>query len=174
MKGFTLVEIVVVTVILMTIALIVTNVVFLSSSVYLQKKNSTEVLQNGRVAMDAISREVRQARRIVTNLSENKEEASREIIFQDGHRDAVYIDGEAHYYYIQYIEGEEGRLKRNEFLEDENFSFPEGVNPETESVIGEHVSKIKFWGSRPISIFIKIEKDSKKIQLFNMVFSRNI
>jgi len=85
MKGFTLIEIVMTLFLFTMVATIVFTVVTLANSIYLQKTQSMEVLQNGRVVLDSVSREIRQSRGIVTNLSESISQGKSEIVFQDGH-----------------------------------------------------------------------------------------
>lgn len=93
MKGFTLIEVLVVVVIFMAVAMIVLSTVFLSSQIYSHQEKTTEVLQNGRVVVDAVSREIRQTRKIITQLSEEKVDGSDEIIFQDGHLTEIIKEG---------------------------------------------------------------------------------
>ncbi len=93
MRGFTLVEILVVVAIFGIIFLIIINSVILSNRAYWKEENSIEIMQNGRVVLDAISREVRQSKVIVSSLSEDEESSSSEIIFQDGHLPRIVESG---------------------------------------------------------------------------------
>ncbi len=85
MRGFTLIEVVTVLFLCTMIALIIFNSITLSNRVYEQKEELTEVLQNGRVILDSMSREIRQSRRIITDLPENMVGGEKAIVFQDGH-----------------------------------------------------------------------------------------
>jgi len=85
MRGFTLIEITTVLSLFMMISLIVFNIITLSNRIYLHKEQSTEILQNGRVILDSISREIRQSKGVVTDLPSNRNSGKKEIIFQDGH-----------------------------------------------------------------------------------------
>ncbi len=96
MRGFTLIEILVVVAIFGIIFLIVVNSVILGNKAYWNEENSTEVMQNGRVVLDGISREIRQSKVIISPLSESKDSPSDEIIFQDGHLPKIVESGMSH------------------------------------------------------------------------------
>ena len=110
-RGFTLIEIIIVIAIFSVVISMVSSTVFLSSKVYFQGERMTEIMQNGRVILDAISRELRQARKLVNLLPE--EDPPSEIIFQDGHIETIKESG--------FAEGGEGSviiLSSNSSLED--------------------------------------------------------
>lgn len=180
-KGFTLAEFLVIIFILTLIIRIVYSGYLLSRKSYLEGEKMAETTQNGRVILERIIREVRQAREIVTELSETKSEATNTIEFEDGH-----ISGS--YYYIRYFK-EEDEIKREVinyyFSGDPSTFVPWDANPpggqtlgttthETVKIIGEHVSDLGFWGSEIIYIDLALEKGGKILNLETKVFGRNL
>lgn len=121
MKGFTLIEVVISITIFLVIITIVGGSVFLGAGIYQQSREIMELTQNSRVFLDSFSREVRQAERIIGNVSEDFESPSREIIFQDGHLE-TFIDrgtvagGENNHIYLSDpVSGSDGFYK-NSFI----------------------------------------------------------
>jgi len=87
-KGFSLAEMTIVTAILALIISTVYLAYVLNQRVYLAGENVAEITQNGRVILERMTREIRQAKEIVTELPEENE-----IIFQDGHLSLVSEEG---------------------------------------------------------------------------------
>lgn len=184
-SGFTLTEILVT----ISIFLIVTGVIYsgflLSQRAYSESEISAEISQNGRVILERITREIRQADEIVTELSDEEPAESISpvggIVFEDGHISDSY-------HYIHYFE-EEGSLEREVVAYyfsgnpgvyvPWNAIPPEGQTLETETLeiqktVGEYVSGIKFWGTKLISISISLEKSQKTVELETKIFGRNL
>lgn len=93
MKGFTLIEILIAVSIIIVVATIIVTSIVLGGRIYDDGKEKIELIQNGRVVLDAISREVRQAEKITTTLPDNKSEAKNKIVFEDGHLKDVKEEG---------------------------------------------------------------------------------
>ncbi len=93
MKGFTLIELIIAVAVFMIIATMVTGSAFLATRIYEESEETMELIQNGRVVIDAASREIRQAERIVNSLPDSKEEGVDEIIFEDGHLEYIREEG---------------------------------------------------------------------------------
>ena len=93
MKGFTLIEILIAISIFVIIVLIMGSAITFSSRIYQKSENVMEITQNGRVFFDAVSREIRQAERVVNSLPERKEDGVNEIIFRDGHLEEIEETG---------------------------------------------------------------------------------
>ena len=92
-KGFTLAEILVVVVIFSLIVLAIYAIYLLSSRMYRQGEVAAEMNQNGRVMIERMTREIRQAKTVVTDLPETQINPPSEILFQDGHVPAVIESG---------------------------------------------------------------------------------
>jgi len=84
-KGFTFLEMVIVIAIFLLITGVVFSIYFFNSKVYIAGESIAEITQNGRVILERITREIRQAKEIVTDLPEEELDPANEILFQDGH-----------------------------------------------------------------------------------------
>ena len=181
LTGFTLTEFL----ITLTIFLIITMTVYLtfnlSQKAHRESQSSAEITQNGRVIMERITRELRQAKRIVGDFPDGREDAVDEIIFEDGHIENPY-------HYIRYTK-DNNEIKREVigyyFPDDEEKELqpwgavPPGDQPLEEEIlepsvtIGEWVNRLEFWGLETINIALFLEKKDKTFQLEATVFSRN-
>lgn len=77
--GFTLVEMIVISSIFLILMVVVYSVFLFQQRAYSSGENSAEIIQNGRVILERITRELRQAKKIINTLP------ASEIKFQDGH-----------------------------------------------------------------------------------------
>ncbi len=91
--GFTLTETTIVIAIFGLIIAIVYLIFILNQRVYSAGEEMAEITQNGRVILERMTREIRQAKEIVTELPEERIDPSNEIIFQDGHLFLVSEEG---------------------------------------------------------------------------------
>lgn len=94
-KGFTLTEMTVVIAIFSLIIATVYLIFVLNQRVYLAGEEMAEITQNGRVILERMTREIRQAKEIVTKLPKERVSPANEIIFQDGHLSLVSEEGTA-------------------------------------------------------------------------------
>ncbi|MBU0546992.1 prepilin-type N-terminal cleavage/methylation domain-containing protein [Patescibacteria group bacterium] len=88
-KGFTLTELLVVITVLILVTGIISSIFQLSQKIYRTGETVAEITQNGRVVLERMMREIRQAKEVVTELSEEEENPFNEIIFQDGHLSSI-------------------------------------------------------------------------------------
>lgn len=182
-RGFTLTEMTVVIAIFSLVIATVYLIYALNQRVYLAGEEMAEITQNGRVILERMTREIRQAREIVTKLSDDESEATSVIEFEDGHITTRY-------YYIHYYQ-EDGNVKREVkryyFSSDPcdpctflpwNATLPGetliAITVEEPVIIGEYVTNLKFWGSYAINIFITLTKNNQEIDLSTKVFGRNL
>lgn len=186
-KGFTLAELIVVIFVLFLIIEVVYSGYLLSRKSYLEGEKVPEITQNGRVILERVVREVRQAREMVTELSEEESGATSSIEFEDGHISSPY-------HYIRYFK--EGNEIKREIVgyyfsgitgdpEDNLVPWdsipPSGQSlattsletPGTPKVIGEWVNDLSFWGSESINIALALEKRGKTFYLRTKVYGRN-
>lgn len=84
-RGFTLAEIITVLAIFILIIGVIYSAIVYSQKSYALGENAAEIIQNGRVVIERISREIRQARKIISPLPEESINPPSEIRFQDGH-----------------------------------------------------------------------------------------
>ncbi len=86
-SGFTLIESIVALTIFVLISTVLYSVYVFNQRAYLEGEKMAELVQNGRVVIERITREVRQTTDIVTTLPQTDQGAANpaEIEFQDGH-----------------------------------------------------------------------------------------
>ena len=196
-KGFTLVEVLVAMAIFAIAVVLIFSIYFTSQKFYQKTETKAEILQNARVILERISRELRQTQSIVTVLPQVPDNPSSpptsEIEFQDGHDPSPYAFLGSDYYYIRYYfsttTGEMNReykvycfddcLDCSVFFKWNDMQVIDGAPTTVHSclledrVIGEFVSEIKFWGAGVINIFLKLKKLNEEIDFQTNVFGRN-
>ncbi len=103
-SGFTLAEMVITITIFILIVVTVSSAYTLSRRAYLEGESVAEISQNGRVILERMTREIRQAREIITELSSTSTDATSTIEFEDGHTPAPspYQGLGSDYFYIRY------------------------------------------------------------------------
>ena len=195
--GFTLVEILITITIFVFVSIAVFNLFSFSQKFYSQGSIQAELLQNGRVILERIAREIRQAEEIVTPLpqvADNPDNPpSPEIEFQDGHRPSPYEHLGSDYYYIRYyISTSTGEIYRqyrvycfdpcstcddyfqwnDTMIEGEETVYPHPCNLE-EKIIGEYVDNLKFWGAGLIDISLILKNRGQELDLQTKLFGRN-
>lgn len=141
---------------------------------------NSEVAQNGRIAMDRISRELRQTGQLVTILSENPPDpAQTEIMFEDGHTDTIqyiryYLSGTdlrkeiRHYYFPA-----EPETWVNDSARD-GYGQPASSAVDSDQIISQFVASLNFYGEKTISIDLSIEKSGKRIDFQTKNLGRNL
>ncbi len=182
-SGFTIIEIIITITIAFVILIIIYDVYLMSQKTFRLADTKLELIQNGRIVLDRLSRELRQTPDIVTKLPPTKEEIGfpppNEIQFQDGH-DASDIQ------YLQYSLFE-NILKRQRIA----YFFPEeseiyvywnaedefGGHPEVEilddKIIAEYIENMSFYGTSLINIEIWLSKGDILEHLYTAVWGRN-
>lgn len=180
-KGFTLVEVLITIAIFVLIFVAIFSIYLTGSGFYRKGETQAELLQNGRVILERVSREIRQAREIVTELSESESEGVSSILFEDGHATTTYQ-------YIHYWQ--DGNLVKREvigyyFSGDSTQTLvpwdstpPSGQTLEEKTlvgpqIIGEYVFLLKIWGPRVVSISLILEDRGERVNLKTKVFGRN-
>lgn len=195
--GFTLVEVLVTITIFILVSIAVFNLFSFSQRFYSQGTTRAELLQNGRVILERMAREIRQAEEIVTPLpqiSDNPDSPPfSEIEFQDGHDPSPYEQLVSDYYYIRYyLSTSTGEIYRqyrvycfdpcsicdtyfqwnDTIIENEEIVYPIFCNLE-EKIIGEYVDDLKFWGAGLIDISLVLKNRGQKLDLHTILFGRN-
>lgn len=195
--GFTLTEMIVAITIFVLIIVAVYSAHTLSHRAYQEGERAAEITQNGRVILERMTREIRQAKEIITELPDDETGATSTIMFQDGH-DISTIR------YIRYFK-DGTNIKREEVAyyfsddpstyvlwnaRDENNDPPGGPDScdfeecpdcpptckilEGPRIIGEYVNSLKLWGPPLINIFLALEKNDKTIDLKTKILGRNL
>ncbi len=184
-KGFTLIEIIIVITISVIIFGLITSIYVIGQKAYLKTDTRAEIIQNGRVILDRMVREIRQTPDIITQIpidNSNPSLLPSEIKFQDGH-DTNQIR------YIRYfLDGTD--IKRQEIV----YYFPSAPNyyvysydtdkdpPHDppieqiveEKIIGEYVDDLEFWGNNLININLYLYKNGESSIINTAVYGRNM
>ena len=184
-KGFTLMEVIVSIALFVLIIMMVSSIYTLSNKTYRAGGNENELWQNARVILDRLTREIRQAKDLVSTFPEISDNPLNppinEFEFQDGHDMSQFT-------YIKYYLNN-NQIKRQSiayyFDEDPNtyvlYSDRDAFNNSPnqiileDQIVGEYFNNIKFWGSaNSINMEINLEKNNKIIELMTAVYGRNL
>jgi prepilin-type N-terminal cleavage/methylation domain-containing protein len=179
-KGFTLTEMIVAITIFVLIVVAIFSVQTLTHRAYREGENIAEITQNGRVILERMVREIRQAKEIVTELADEEANGTSTILFQDGN-DLSTIR------YIHYFK-ENREVKRQVIAyyfspgtyvswdaKDENGNPPSVETLEEPRTIGEYVDTLNFWaGPGVINISLSLKKNNKTLNLRTKVLGRNL
>ena len=184
-EGFSLTELLVVLSIFIIVVVIIFSIYLTSSKYYQAGEDMAEVNQNGRVVLERMVREIRQARELVSELpetagSEIPDSLPSLIEFEDGHKTESY-------WYVSYFKQGDEMMREEkryyfpsnpeEFLpwnassSEEDLVFTIVKGPE---IIGEYLSDVRFWYTGCVNIFLSLEKNDKKTDLKSKVFGRNL
>jgi len=195
--GFTLVETLIAITILLLVSVAIFNIFFLSQRFYGQGNIRAELLQNGRVILERIIREIRQAEEVVTPLPQIPDNSDNpppsEIEFQDGHKPSPYEYLGSDYYYIRYyLSTSTGKVYRqyrvycfdpcstcdsyfrwnDTIIEDGETIYPHPCDLE-EKIIGEYIKDLKFWGTGLINVSLILKSRDQELDLQTKIFGRN-
>jgi len=182
-QGFTLIELTIAISVSVLLLLVVTATYLVGQKTYNQTDSRAEIIQNGRVIIDRLSREIRQTSDIITELPPNNntpEVLPDGLTFQDGHEtnQTKYIR-----YYL-----EDHTIKRQEII----YYFPEvpdtyvywhETNQEgnppimkitDDRIIGEYIDDIEFWGDKLININLYLSKNEETQIINTAIYGRNL
>lgn len=197
LSGFTIIEITITVAIFCLVVGLIFNIFIFSQKFYRQTENNSELLQNGRIAIERISRDLRQAAELVTPLPQTPDvpenPPSQEIEFQDGHTPSPYQQIDSDYYYIRYYVNPDVKELHRQYrvycfdsclacssyfrwsdtkLVGEQTVYTQPCDLE-DMVIGEYMQDLQFWGSGSINISLNLSKNSQTINLKTVVLGRN-
>ena len=181
--GFTLVEVIIAISISVILFLIISLVYYVSQNAYKKTDTRAEITQNGRVMLDRIIRELRQAQRLITVLPpDNSNPAAwpSEIEFENGHDVSTityiryYLNGAdisreiSRYYFI------EAPTTYVHFYDTNQYGDSPVKGIVEDKIVGEHVSDLEFWGNNLININLYLIKNSETITISTSIYGRNL
>jgi len=186
-RAFTLVEVMITLSIIILITVCVFGISIASQRFFVKAESRAEILQNGRIIFERLSREIRQANVIVSQLPQN------EIEFEDGHTPSPFAYLGADYFYIRYFT--DSNLKEVhrqykaycfescdvcvEYVRWNDIKIIDGeqINPQPcileDRVVGEFVESMSFEGSGLINISLGLVKNNENIELTTQIAGRN-
>ena len=184
LTGFTLLEILVSLSLFIFAILLVSSMYSLAQKSYNKGAAKGELVQNARVSLDRMSRELRQSVDIVTALPETDSEPgnppAEEIFFQNGHDASqitylrYYLDGTdlKRFHVAYYFSAEPDTYVIYNSL-DQNGYPPEELIIE-DRIVGEYFNQLQFWGSSGlIYISLGLVKNQDSFSINTGVFERN-
>lgn len=175
-SGFSLPEVMIGLIIMLLILMAVYSIFILSQQTQRRVDDRAEVVQNQRAMLDRLTREIRQANRIVTALP------AAEILFEDGHGNLegtplqyirYYLQGtdlyrEVRYYYFA------GDPATHVYFNDTDGGGNLPSSSVTEDrLVGEYLTSLGFSGSGTITISLSFSQNNQTVILTADVTPRN-
>lgn len=185
-NGFTMFEVIVSMGVFVILIMITGSIFSFSQTSFISGANKNELSQNVRVALDRMSREIRQAESIVTDLPPVDDDPfdppASELFLQDGHDSSTityiryYLDGSnlmrAHEAY--YFPSDPGAYVLWDSLDQFGNTTTKIIVDADDNIIGEYFESLLFWGSdKLVNIRLALRKGLKTADVTTSVFSRN-
>ncbi len=177
--GFTLFETIAVMALFLLVVMLIGSVFLLAQRTYTSGNSHNELIQNARVCFDRLSRELRQASDLVTDLSAT----SSKIFFQDGHNDDsytyvyYYLDGSnlmrdhVAYYFGVWPVTEDQYVRHNAI---DGFGTSAASSTLSSKIIGEYFSDINFTNnSGLVTISANLDKARTTVNVNTKAYIRN-
>lgn len=183
-KGFTIIEILIVLIISSAVLGISTAVYNTFRKAITRDQNTAAMAQNARVALDRISREVRQASGIVTAIPVDENDTTipqpNELEFEDGHANDIsykryYISGtilkmDINEYYFSYDTA--NRVSWNAIGNGEVSPIKHTISTQD---IADNVQSLEFYGAKPLEIVITTtDYVGQNLTLRTKLYERNL
>jgi len=183
-RGFTLIEILVAIAAGTTIILALYGIYVFTSKLHRKNVNQEELAQNARIALERMSRDIRQAEKVTTTLPPTDTDllnpAPSNIQFQDGHYTTKIR------YIKYYLSGTD--LKRQvlhysfsaspttwvEYNTRDNFNNLPTETIDEDLVKADKISVLKFYGSPSINIKITTTNTENSFNFSTVIYGRNI
>ncbi|MDD2807070.1 MAG: prepilin-type N-terminal cleavage/methylation domain-containing protein [Patescibacteria group bacterium] len=180
-QGFTLTELIISMVIALLILIIVSSTFVLNQRVYRKSNTKAELIQNARITLDLMSREIRQATSVVTTLPDDNSipaTVAHELEFQDGHVENTIQ------YIRYYLSGSD--LNRQIVVyyfdtdpstyvtwDDINAFGPPTLRLIEDKTVGENFGALDFYGNGNINIDLTLTKNNEIFQMKSIINPRN-
>ncbi len=181
-EGFTLSELIVSMVIAALVFILIVGIFTLNQSVARKTSTQGELLQNGRIVLDTIARELRQAQEIVTVLPEDTSDPElvpMEIEFEDGHVTSqiqyirYYLNGMDLYRQVKVYYFESDPTTYVRWNDTDPFGSPEATTLEDRQ-LAEYFTSLHFYGADVITTEVELENKNETIELITTIDPRNI
>lgn len=177
--GFSILETIVSIGLFVMAILLVSSMYTFIQRAYRAGSDKAEVTQNARVALDRMSREIRQAVHFVGALPNSTTTATSTLEFQDGHNQTevnyirYFLSGtnlmrEVKYYYFDSSPSTHVRWY------DLDGSIKPSATTTASTIIGEYFDSVRFHGSSfGVSIGLSIKKNSNSYNIETLLYTRN-
>lgn len=183
-KGFTLIEVIIVLGATSLMLAGILSITLLTERAIRGSYDRGEIAQNARIALERLSRDIRQAETLVTSIPANDDDPANpppsQLEFQDGN------DPDALNYIRYYLSG--ANLQR----ELSYYSFPSdptvrveynatdgGGNPPVKTVTedelaAEYASSLEFYGATLITVDMTLDKNDADLTVTTTLYARNL
>lgn len=179
-QGFTLAEMLVSIIIGIVIVSLVGSIFLLSQKVIRKNNTKSELTQNARITIDLMSREIRQAKEVITVLpvDTSSPPLPSELQFEDGHTTSqiqyirYYLNSEQlnRQIIVYYFDSDPNTYVRWDDVD--GFGVPTSEVME-DKIIGENFNNINFYGDKNINIDFIMEKNNEQIDMKTIINPRN-
>lgn len=143
-----------------------------------------ELVQNARIALERIARDLRQAEELVTALppddSDPLNPPPSELEFQDGHDSGsltyirFHLTGQYLYRELAYYAFDSNPGVRVRFDAQDLFGNPPAKNVIADEIIAEYLTGLDFFGERVITVQESLTYGDVNLNLETAVFGRNL
>lgn len=186
-QSFTLIEMLTVVFLSMVIIVAGYSLYVMSYKSYQRNSASAELTQNARIALERLSRDVRQAIEILNNLPEDPSAGTppSEIKFQDGHNFWPPANGKIQYI-TYYLSGTDLYRKMSHYAFPTNpddwvlwSTLDDSGQPATEytdsdQIKAQNISSLQFWGKNIITVHLEVSNDTSTYTFETKSLARNI
>ena len=178
-NGFTLIETMTGLSLFLVVVLLVGSIYILAQQTYNKCSSQNELVQNARVCLDRLSRELRQAEFLITDVSAT----STELFFQDGH-DSDYIT-----YIIYHLIGTDLYRTHKAYyfppwpVAPEQYTYYNSVDAWGVSaasttleskIVGEYFDSLEFYGENGlITVTANLKKSNANLKIDTKIYIRN-
>ncbi|OGL64744.1 hypothetical protein A3B21_02540 [Candidatus Uhrbacteria bacterium RIFCSPLOWO2_01_FULL_47_24] len=174
MGGFTIIEVFISVAAATLIFAALLNIVLISQKTFTRLSDRAEIVQNGRVALERISRELRQADALVTTLP------SFEIKFQDGHEPLTlnyiryYLQDGALYRELSYYSFPNAPSVHVRAADTDPDGNPPQINILDNEIMAEYITTMQFSETPIITIELTLIKGAVTSSIETAIYARNV
>lgn len=187
-RAFTLIESLTVVFLSVVIVFSAYSIYLMSTKAYKKNSESAELTQNARIALERMSRDIRQSAEFVTVLpsTPTEFEPPSEIKFQDGHNlgpGLLPTEGKIQYITYKLVGTDLRRIISHYTFSDPDiwvlWSAVEGANFPTETITedvvkAENVSLLQFWGNDLITMHLQVANNNNTYTFETKTLGRNV
>lgn len=179
-NGFTLAEVLVVISIFCILIVLIFSIYILCQRAYYVGDAKAEIDQNGRIAFDRLSREIRQAKEIVTEMTETDSNPANEIMFEDGHNTGeinyirYYLNGSDLYRQVIYYYFDVAPTAHVSWNSEDQSGDPPSSSISENKLIAEYFQTLEFYQPNAINVYAELLKNTHYLYITTKVFGRNL
>ena len=153
---------------------------YLATRTLARSNSHFEIRQGARIAMERISRDLRQSEEIISDLPENIATPTAQIKFQDGHETSkiqyieYYVKDNALYRKYTHFSFAYSTDQWVYWDTKDNNSQSPNETTDLDEIISENFVNLSIWGKSKINISITVEQNQQSETYTTTVLGRNI